>query len=249
MAAIVDSGGDDAVTLGSEITEGLAKAIFQSEEDLKEEWTFERDANASSTEGCTEVKKGDMIKVHYVGVLRRKEKKPDVVEFCDINDEWSVTRPREDGKVVVRPFDSSRSRNRNAIRFTAGAEPRQVVRGFDECLLTMRLGDKGILTIRSDAAYGEKGCQPRVGAPVDDKGIPGSTDIIFHLELLSVNGEESPVEAAETKRLAVEQEKARQAAEDSFLDGLALPGGGGGNKAPGFPSKKKNKKGNGKKKK
>ena len=69
------------------------------------------------------------------------------------------------------------------------------------------------------------------------------------LELLSAHGEESPVEAAETKRLAVEQEKARQAAEDSFLDGLALPGGGGGNKAPGFPSKKKNKKGNGKKKK
>ena len=57
--------------------------------------------------------------MHYVGVLRRKEKKPDVVEFCDINDEWSVTRPREDGKVVVRPFDSSRSRKRGSFAILA----------------------------------------------------------------------------------------------------------------------------------
>ena len=193
------------------------------------------------------MKAGDIVKVNYIGVLRRKEPRPaGEVELCDINADWRMVGDREGGKVVIRPFDSSRSIGRKPIKFAAGAEPRQVVRGFDECLLAMRLGDSGILHIRSDYAYGERGCPPRAGAPLKDPGIPGSTDIVFHIELLAVNGEDSSSEAAIAAQAAAEKEQARQQAEDSFLEGLAVPTPSAGKSAGG---KKKGKGGSKKKKK
>ena len=229
-----------------EHSEELATALFQ-EEDMKEPWIFEK--ISSSDEDATAVKAGDVVKVHYTGALRRKEPKPEQVEFCDISDNWKATRPQPGGKVVIRPFDSTLSRGRKPIKFRAGATPREVVVGFDECLLAMRLGDKGILRIRSDAGYGKPGCPPRDGAPVDDKGIPPSTDIVFIVELLSINGEDAPAVVAEAVRQAEKEEKERKAAEDSFLDGIIVPPNTDSKQMKGSSNKSKKKRGSNKNKK
>ena len=55
----------------------------------------------------------------------------------------------EDGKI----FDSSDSRG--PIQFTLGN--REVIKGWDEGVMAMSLGEKSILNITSDFGYGERG--------------------------------------------------------------------------------------------
>lgn len=74
-----------------------------------------------------------------------------------------------DGKV----FDSSIDRNTPFI-FTLGAG--QVIRGWDEGLVGMRVGGKRTLTISPDYAYGQEGVGP----------IPPNSVIIFEVDLLNV---------------------------------------------------------------
>lgn len=72
-----------------------------------------------------------------------------------------------DGKV----FDSSLDRN-TPFSFTLGMG--QVIRGWDEGLVGMRVGGKRLLTISPEYGYGEQG----VGA------IPPNSTLIFEVELL-----------------------------------------------------------------
>ena len=70
-------------------------------------------------------------------------------------------------------FDNSRRRG-EPLEFTVGVG--QVIQGWDEGLIGMKVGGERILVIPSDKAYGEKGIGP----------IPGNATLVFKIELLEV---------------------------------------------------------------
>lgn len=72
-------------------------------------------------------------------------------------------------------FDSSIDRG-TAFEFTLGSG--QVIRGWDEAVLGMKVGGKRKLTIPPELAYGDT----QVGE------IPSNSTLVFEIELLSVNG-------------------------------------------------------------
>lgn len=74
-----------------------------------------------------------------------------------------------DGKV----FDSSLERN-EPFQFVLGAG--QVIRGWDEGLVGMKVGGRRILFVPSDYGYG----------PEDYGPIPGGSTLVFEVELLKV---------------------------------------------------------------
>ena len=74
-----------------------------------------------------------------------------------------------DGKI----FDSSISRN-EPFQFVLGAE--QVIKGWDEGIIGMKVGGKRTLSIPSELGYGAKDYGP----------IPANSTLIFDVELLKV---------------------------------------------------------------
>jgi FKBP-type peptidyl-prolyl cis-trans isomerase len=72
-------------------------------------------------------------------------------------------------------FDSSVDRN-DPFEFVIGVG--QVIRGWDEGVATMKVGEKAKLTIPSDKAYGDNGYP---GA------IPPKATLIFEVELLAIS--------------------------------------------------------------
>ncbi len=72
-------------------------------------------------------------------------------------------------------FDSSVDRN-DPFAFVLGTG--QVIRGWDEGVAAMRVGDKARLTIPPELAYGKTGYP---GA------IPPNATLIFEVELLSIS--------------------------------------------------------------
>jgi len=70
-------------------------------------------------------------------------------------------------------FDSSRDRS-SPFKFKLGQG--QVIKGWDKGVATMKLGEKSILTLRSDYAYGDAGSGAK---------IPGGATLKFEVELLS----------------------------------------------------------------
>ncbi|MEE8336261.1 MAG: FKBP-type peptidyl-prolyl cis-trans isomerase [Candidatus Neomarinimicrobiota bacterium] len=71
-------------------------------------------------------------------------------------------------------FDSSKNPGRTPFRFTLGAG--QVIKGWDEGMLGMKVGGKRILTIPPHLGYGSR-----------DMGvIPPNSTLIFEVDLLEV---------------------------------------------------------------
>ncbi|CAE6964410.1 FKBP1 [Symbiodinium sp. CCMP2592] len=71
-------------------------------------------------------------------------------------------------------FDSSQGKE--PLEFTAGIG--QVIRGWDEGVMQMSKGEKAILLITSDFAYGRAGMR---GV------IPPNANLVFEVELLDIN--------------------------------------------------------------
>ena len=71
-------------------------------------------------------------------------------------------------------FDSSVDRG-DPFRFTLGAG--QVIRGWDEGFLGMKIGEKKTLTIPPEKGYGARGAPP---------AIPPNATLVFEVELLGI---------------------------------------------------------------
>ncbi|GAB2282437.1 hypothetical protein Dimus_016980 [Dionaea muscipula] len=78
-------------------------------------------------------------------------------------------------------FDSSFERG-DPIEFELGAG--QVIKGWDQGLLGMCVGEKRKLRIPAKLGYGDHGSPPK---------IPGGATLVFDTELVSVNGKPSIV--------------------------------------------------------
>lgn len=89
---------------------------------------------------------GDKVKVHYTGMLTDSAK---------------------------TKFDSSLDRGK-PFSFVLGKG--QVIKGWDEGIALLHVGDKAILNIPTDLAYGERGA---------GTVVPPNADLIFEVELLS----------------------------------------------------------------
>ncbi|KAF0916489.1 hypothetical protein E2562_007570 [Oryza meyeriana var. granulata] len=76
-------------------------------------------------------------------------------------------------------FDSSFDRG-DPFEFTLGNG--QVIKGWDQGLLGMCVGEKRKLKIPAKMGYGERGSPPK---------IPGGATLIFDTELIAVNGKTS----------------------------------------------------------
>ncbi|CAE8599930.1 unnamed protein product, partial [Polarella glacialis] len=79
-----------------------------------------------------------------------------------------------------RKFDSSRDAGA-PLTFQIGVG--QVIRGWDEGVLLMELGEKAKLEISSDFGYGRQGA---------GNVIPPNADLIFVVELVAINGLKAP---------------------------------------------------------
>lgn len=77
----------------------------------------------------------------------------------------------EDGTI----FDRSSDRG-EPLKFIIGTG--QVIKGWDIGIMTMKLGEKADLIIKSEYAYGKIGAPPK---------IPGEATLIFTVEVIQVN--------------------------------------------------------------
>lgn len=98
---------------------------------------------------------GEEVTVHYVGTLAAD------TQF----------------KTAGTQFDSSRER-RKPLVFVIGVGA--VIKGWDEGIMEMSLGEVATLRISSDYGYGEKGMPPV---------IPPNAELSFEVELLGIGKE------------------------------------------------------------
>jgi FKBP-type peptidyl-prolyl cis-trans isomerase len=74
-----------------------------------------------------------------------------------------------------RQFDSSREKGRTPFRFVLGKG--SVIKGWEEGVLGMQVGEVRRLVIPSELAYGERGRPPT---------IPPAATLVFEVQLLAI---------------------------------------------------------------
>ena len=110
--------------------------------------------------------------------------------------EGDVVKVHYTGKLTNgEQFDSSEGRE--PLEFTVGAG--QMIKGFDDAMPGMSVGEKKTINILPGDAYGEKDEQamiefPKANIPADMKLEPG-----MQLQLRNENGQPFPVAVAEIK--------------------------------------------------
>ncbi|HUS00589.1 MAG TPA: peptidylprolyl isomerase [Chitinophagaceae bacterium] len=110
--------------------------------------------------------------------------------------EGDVVRVHYTGKLTNgEQFDSSEGRE--PLEFTVGAG--QMIKGFDDAMPGMSVGEKKTINISPGNAYGEKDEQaiiefPKANIPADMKLEPG-----MQLQLRNENGQPFPVTVTEIK--------------------------------------------------
>ncbi|KAJ2157491.1 FK506-binding protein 2B [Coemansia sp. RSA 552] len=82
----------------------------------------------------------------------------------------------EDGTVFDQNTERKGRKDPTPLAFKVGTG--RVIRGWDEALMTMVLGEKARLTIRPEWAYGRKG--------LEAGGIPPNATLIFEVELVNI---------------------------------------------------------------
>lgn len=90
-------------------------------------------------------------------------------------------------------FDSSYERG-DPIEFKLGSG--QVIKGWDQGLLAMCVGEKRRLKIPSKLGYGDQGSPPK---------IPGGATLIFETELVAVNGKTANGESIDDSVVSAEE--------------------------------------------
>ncbi|KAJ1918761.1 FK506-binding protein 2B [Mycoemilia scoparia] len=124
------------------------------------------DGNSAATEAA------QVEEPKYKKVVKKKAEKDLRPTKGDVVAVW-YTGKLEDGTV----FDTNIKKRGQPLRFKVGTG--QVIRGWDEGLLTMGLGEKAVLTIEPEWAYGKKG--------VPAAGIPPNAKLIFDVELIKID--------------------------------------------------------------
>lgn len=100
-------------------------------------------------------RRGQKVTVHYTG--------------------WLLAGRNADGSPKKgKSFDSSRRRGR-PFSFRVGM--RQVIRGWDEALASMKVGERRLLVIPPGLGYGSRGA---------GRSIPPNSTLVFDVELLGV---------------------------------------------------------------
>jgi len=125
-------------------------------------------------DGVNFPKPGDKLTMHYTWV------RSFVVGFLFIDHVDADDDDDDDGCSGTlasngSTFDSSHKRGR-PFQFTIGIG--QVIRGWDEGVMQMSIGEKAILGITSDYGYGSRGA---------GGVIPPNADLNFEVELLRIN--------------------------------------------------------------
>ena len=144
-------------------------------------------------------KTGDKVVVHYTGSLR-SAKRPTASEASAALPTTVCVRPRRSsGKV----FDCSRERG-HAFTFQLGVG--RVIKGWDDGVSRLSLGQRVKLLVPWADAYGEKGQPPR---------IPPRADLVFDVELKNIN--ETLVDES------VRYRKEEQARAEKVLKQLLVP--------------------------
>eukprot|EP01116_Phalansterium_solitarium_P001117 TRINITY_DN1089_c0_g1_i2.p1 TRINITY_DN1089_c0_g1~~TRINITY_DN1089_c0_g1_i2.p1 ORF type:complete len:228 (+),score=101.74 TRINITY_DN1089_c0_g1_i2:117-800(+) len=149
----------EAAKQADEAAKKLAEASLASKEEKKEapkeavkvEQPKYKKTLLKKGDGQTFPKKGDLVAVRYKGTL-------------------------DDGKVFDQNVEPVKKKLPEPLKFKVGTG--KVIRGWDEGLVTMSVGEKAKLVIEPEWAYGKKG--------MPDAGIPPNATLTFEVELLSV---------------------------------------------------------------
>ncbi|KAJ1550723.1 hypothetical protein HK096_005373 [Nowakowskiella sp. JEL0078] len=141
--------------------------------------------------------------------LKPKEKPKPLLPWTKKITKADVGRVEETGIV----FDSSRSR-KQIFRFKLGTG--QVIKGWDEAVPKMSLGEKSVLTLPPNFAYGDSGVRDL---------IPPDSTLIFDVELLGINDkwavgfekgdQKFSDEEIEKRRKKLNEERNQRAKEDA----------------------------------
>jgi FKBP-type peptidyl-prolyl cis-trans isomerase 2 len=94
------------------------------------------------------------------------------------------------GKLVNGEFFDS-SIGREPLAFTAGAG--QMIKGFDDAVIGMKIGDKKTITLKPSEAYGE--VNPQAIITVDANELPNFDQLQVGMELASSNGARGTITA------------------------------------------------------